>query len=156
MKYSNHLGSMCQDGFKWKHGFNRYANSCDYLSIFRRQVERSPKVVVSSIRICPFLQQHRRHLPVTAGTCYVQLLGNEEGRINRMTTAIERVPKAREGPALPAWLHPRWTDWDLPLWPKDVSHQTSSCCVAASSWCEWRTCPPLRQREGRKAMSNLW
>lgn len=44
-----------------------------YLSIFRCQMERGPKVVVSSIRICPFLQQHRHHLSVTAGTRYVEL-----------------------------------------------------------------------------------
>lgn len=44
-----------------------------YLSIFRCQMERGPKVVVSSIRICPFLQQHRHHLSVTTGTRYVEL-----------------------------------------------------------------------------------
>ena len=44
-----------------------------YLSIFSSQVKRGPKVVVSRMRVRPTPQQHRHHLSVTTGTCYVEL-----------------------------------------------------------------------------------
>lgn len=44
-----------------------------YLSIFSSQVERGPEMVVGWMRVGSTLQQHRHHLPVAAGTRYVQL-----------------------------------------------------------------------------------
>lgn len=49
-----------------------------YLSILRGQVERSPKVVVSRVRVRPAPQQQGHHLSVTAGTCNVELWRERE------------------------------------------------------------------------------
>lgn len=73
-----------------------------YLSIFRCQMERGPKVVVSSIRICPLLQQHRHHLSVTTGTRYVELQhSRDNGVVIGCSKAIKKAIKAHKELLLP-------------------------------------------------------
>lgn len=61
-----------------------------YLSIFSSQVERGPKVVISRMRVHPTLQQHRHHLSITTGTCYVELQRKRE-REPKINSKIEKL-----------------------------------------------------------------
>lgn len=66
-----------------------------YLSIFSSQVERGPEVVVSRMRVRPTLQQHRHHLSVTTGTCYVELQRERERTRERSKDTVMIVEKLK-------------------------------------------------------------
>lgn len=51
----------------------------DYLSIFSSKMERGPKVVVCRMRVRSTIQQHRHHVPISTGTCYMELKREKEG-----------------------------------------------------------------------------